>query len=340
MLPPSAPSDLSGAGDPAPAPVGSGTTSRLAVPVPSLIYPSSKGVTIHALREGSTTIGRAADNDLALSDKSVAEHHAVIVREGDRISLRDLLSGKTFVNEVAAKGGELKPGDVLRLGEIRVRVAYAAPALSGPTGTRRITPSSNPALPALGSAPAPARTPTGSYAPMSAETRRITATEDGAALRERDARRSKALSRLHQLSDEVAVEDDLEKLLKRIAQGFVEIFDADRGVCLLLEEDGRNPLLTVEKRKEGSEEGTGVAVEIIEKTLQARAVVRIAGPGGDRRSPGGGLAAPLISWSKALGLLFFERGERGAPFEADDVHMMAIITNQVTLAVARLLASG
>src|SRR5439155_19647440 len=81
----------------------------------------------------------------------------------------------------------------------------------------------------------------------------------GRLARERDARRSKALARTRLLSDEVVVETDIEALLKRIAFGFGEVFDADRGVCLLLEEDGRNPPLTVEKRKDGSEDGTGVA---------------------------------------------------------------------------------
>jgi hypothetical protein len=306
-----------------------GQTQRLGAPVLSLVYPSARGVAFHSLKEGTTTLGRAQDNDLTLTDASVAEHHALVIREGDKISLRDLLAGKTWINETPARGGELKPGDVLKLGEVRVRIAYAAPGCSS------AGPASGSFSKALLDKPiVDAETPTRTSRPD-------TRTDLGDRMaRERDARRSKALARTRQLSDEICVEQDIEGLLKRIAVGFVEIFDADRGVCLLLEEDGRNPLLTVEKRKDGSEEGTGVAREIIDTALQARSVVRIPPPGGDKRAPGGGFAAPLISGGKATGLLFFERGERGAPFEADDVHLMAIITNQTAVAVAQLLASG
>ncbi len=296
-----------------------GATSRLGVPVLSLIHPSATGgIAIHPLKEGTTTLGRASDNDLVLGDASVAEHHAVLIRDRERLVLRDLLSGRTFVNDAPSKGGEIRPGDVIRLGEARVRVAYSAPgsgvhpAQPKPTSTTAKRP--------------PDESPS---------------TDSGGRLaRERDARRAKALARTRQLSDEVVVETDVEALLKRIAVGFIEVFDADRGVCLLLEEDGRNPLLTVEKRKDGSEEGTGVAREIIDTCLRARTVVRIPPPGGDKRSPGGGFAAPLIADGKAIGLLFFEREERGGPFEADDVHLMALITNQTAFAVARLLAES
>src|SRR5581483_555910 len=187
------------------------------------------------LKQGTTTVGRAADNDLALPDPSVADHHALLVREGDRLTLRDLLVGKTWINETASRGGEVKPGDVVRLGEVRVRVAYSAPG----TGSG-VHPTMGPQTARL--TPPPVPTPSEPETPS-----RSTRTDLGDRMaRERDARRSKALARTRQLSDEVVVETDIEALLKRIAVGFVEIFDADRGVCLLLEEDGRNPLLTVE----------------------------------------------------------------------------------------------
>jgi hypothetical protein len=314
------------------------SSSRATTPVPSLVYPSARGVAIYPLREGASTIGRARDNDLVLSNPTVSEHHAVVIRDGDKMTIRDMLSGRTFVNETLAKSGELKPGDVLRLGEVRLRVLYAAP--QAPTNLSisqgHPVPEPPPGVPLSSSGqfrtfPAKqpeTQTPEPAPRPVS-ESGRLSGRAG-----------SKSLARARQLSDEVHIEEDLEKLLARVANGFLEVFDADRGVCLLLEEDGRNPLLTVERRKTGSEEGTGVAREIIERSLQARTVVRIPPPGGDRRAPGGGFAAPLISGGKALGLLFFERSDQGAPFDADDVHLMAMIANQVSLAVAKLLASG
>lgn len=313
-------------------------SARLGLPVPSLVYPAPKGVAIHALREGPTTIGRSPDNDLVIVSPSVAEHHAIVTREGEKLLLRDVGSGRpTFVNETAMLRAELKPGDVLRLGEVRIRVAFAAPSApaqetEGKT-QRFAAPNASASASGRTKALAPAALEPASTEPAGAS-------ESAIFRREGTGRRAKALAKARTLSDEVIQEEDLERLLARVAVGFIEVFEADRGVCLLLEEDGRNPLLTVERRKEGTEEGAGVAREIIERTLQARSVVRVPPPGGDKRSPGGGFAAPLIAGGKGLGLLFFERRAEAGAFDSDDVHLTAIIANLVTLAVARLLASG
>lgn len=147
-------------------------------------------------------------------------------------------------------------------------------------------------------------------------------------------RRERTLARARQLSDELLVPDDFEVLLERIAVAFLEIFTADRAVTVLFEEDGRNPLLTVERRRDGTDEGAGVAQEIVDRVLQVRSVVRIAGG----HQGLGGLAAPLITRGKALGLLYFERTTgSGPPLDASDVHLMAMITNEAALVIAPLV---
>ena len=147
-------------------------------------------------------------------------------------------------------------------------------------------------------------------------------------------RRERTLARARQLSDEMLVPDDFEVLLERIAIAFLDIFAADRTVTVLFEEDGRNPLLTVERRRDGTDEGAGVAQEIVDRVLQVRSVVRIAGG----HQGLGGLAAPLITKGKALGLLYFERTTvSGPPLDASDVHLMAMITNEAALVIAPLV---
>lgn len=147
-------------------------------------------------------------------------------------------------------------------------------------------------------------------------------------------RRERTLARARQLSDEMLVPDDFEVLLERIAIAFLDIFAADRAVTVLFEEDGRNPLLTVERRRDGTDEGAGVAQEIVDRVLQVRSVVRIAGG----HQGLGGLAAPLITKGKALGLLYFERTTvSGPPLDASDVHLMAMITNEAALVIAPLV---
>ncbi|HLI26083.1 MAG TPA: FHA domain-containing protein [Chloroflexota bacterium] len=94
---------------------------------------------------GALTIGRSPENHLVLDHPSVSRHHARLQQQDGRWRVEDLGSRNgTWVNGEAVSGGArvLRPGDVVRLGEIeavfqlassgadhqRAAVAAAAPA--------------------------------------------------------------------------------------------------------------------------------------------------------------------------------------------------------------------
>lgn len=66
-----------------------------------------------------TRIGRAADNDLVISEPQVSSHHAEVELRGSRFFLRDLRSTNgTWVNTQRIEGeAVLRPGDVIRFDE-------------------------------------------------------------------------------------------------------------------------------------------------------------------------------------------------------------------------------
>lgn len=330
---------------------------------PSLVYQLEGSPRVFPIPEGATTLGSARDNDLVLDHGSVSAHHVVIMRAADEVELRDLFAGDTRVNGVVRRSGPLEAGDLLALGEVRLRVlrvelpeqGEADPergstttgrferfspdevdeaqlerslfpgdeATPEQTGTARFDAAALKAAPARAAAP-PGQTP---VEPMR-DTRRI--------LRQREARRARALARARQLSDDISGEADFERLLEKLAVSFLELFGADRAVAVLFEEDGKNPLLTVERCRDGSITGAGIAPEIVERCLQARTVVRVAG---SQQQALDGLAAPLFAGERALGLLYFERlSGDGDPLELEDVHLMAILANQAALVIAPLLA--
>ncbi len=74
------------------------------------------------LRYPSTTFGRGADNDYRFADDSeMSRAQAVIVCEENRFVLRDLNSTNgTLVNGNAVMETELRPGDVIEMGEMRM----------------------------------------------------------------------------------------------------------------------------------------------------------------------------------------------------------------------------
>jgi pSer/pThr/pTyr-binding forkhead associated (FHA) protein len=92
-----------------------------AISEPSLILDNGD---VFVLPEGETSVGRDTSNGLALAGEStVSRHHAVCIRSGSSVTVRDLGSSNgTFVNGVqVASDTALKPGDQVQFGQARVR---------------------------------------------------------------------------------------------------------------------------------------------------------------------------------------------------------------------------
>ena len=80
----------------------------------------------HELMAGKTTIGRVEDNTFQIPEPSVSSHHCEVLVQGDEVKVRDLNSTNgTFVNEQQVTEAVLKPGQVLRLGKIEMRLESA-----------------------------------------------------------------------------------------------------------------------------------------------------------------------------------------------------------------------
>jgi pSer/pThr/pTyr-binding forkhead associated (FHA) protein len=92
----------------------------------------SEGMTgrTHELTVDKTTVGRVEDNTLQISEASVSSHHAEILLRGSDVVVKDLNSTNgTFINGEQISGeATLKPGQILRLGKIEIRLETAASA--------------------------------------------------------------------------------------------------------------------------------------------------------------------------------------------------------------------
>jgi len=86
----------------------------------------SEGMTgkTHELSVDKTTIGRVEDNTLQITEASVSSHHAEILLRGSDVVIKDLNSTNgTFINGEQVSGeATLKPGQILRLGKIELRL--------------------------------------------------------------------------------------------------------------------------------------------------------------------------------------------------------------------------
>jgi len=94
----------------------------------------SQGMTgrSHDLKVDKTTIGRVDDNTFPIAESSVSSHHCEVFIRGSDVVVNDLNSTNgTFINGDKITGeAVLKPGQILRLGqiELRLEVEGAPPA--------------------------------------------------------------------------------------------------------------------------------------------------------------------------------------------------------------------
>ncbi|HXI72220.1 MAG TPA: FHA domain-containing protein [Verrucomicrobiae bacterium] len=92
------------------------------------------------LHTDRTTIGRVEDNTFHIADPSISSHHCEVQLRGSDIVIRDLNSTNgTFINGNKIEESILKPGQILRLGQVELKLEVEGAA----------------ATPAPGSTPAP-----------------------------------------------------------------------------------------------------------------------------------------------------------------------------------------
>jgi len=81
---------------------------------------SAKGKKLD-LNRPVTKIGKKEDNDLVLDEKTVSRNHVEIIQTEDSFLLKDLGSTNgTFINDIRVKEAYLSPGDVIRVGTVRI----------------------------------------------------------------------------------------------------------------------------------------------------------------------------------------------------------------------------
>src|SRR5438094_6717350 len=107
--------------------------------MPRLVL-TSEGLTgrTYELKTDKTTVGRVSDNAFEIPEASVSSHHAELTLRGHDVLVKDLGSTNgTFINGEKIEEAVLKPGQILRVGMIEMRLesgdVAAAPAPAAPS---------------------------------------------------------------------------------------------------------------------------------------------------------------------------------------------------------------
>jgi pSer/pThr/pTyr-binding forkhead associated (FHA) protein len=106
-----------------------------------------------------TTVGRVEDNTFQIADASVSSHHAEIILRGPEIIIKDIGSTNgSFINGEKIMETVLKAGQILKFGQVELRIDDGSPAVASPA----------PATSAPASAPANAPAPASGKRPTDA----------------------------------------------------------------------------------------------------------------------------------------------------------------------------
>ena len=100
----------------------------------------------HLLKAEKTTIGRVDDNMFQIPEPSVSSHHCEVLLRGNDVIVHDLNSTNgTFINGEKVTESAIRLGQVLRLGQIELRLdTDDAPPPTAAPATAAATPTSAP----------------------------------------------------------------------------------------------------------------------------------------------------------------------------------------------------
>ena len=94
----------------------------------------SEGLTgrSYELKVDKTTIGRVDDNTFPIAEPSVSSHHCEVMLRGNEVMVKDLGSTNgTFINGQKITESVLKPSQILRLGQVELRLESETAASAG-----------------------------------------------------------------------------------------------------------------------------------------------------------------------------------------------------------------
>src|SRR5271154_843012 len=94
------------------------------------------------LQTDRTTVGRVEDNTFQIADPSVSSHHCEVHLRGAEIFIRDLNSTNgTFINDARITESVLKPGQVLKLGQVELKLeaeGATATSVTAPAPAKKV----------------------------------------------------------------------------------------------------------------------------------------------------------------------------------------------------------
>jgi sigma-B regulation protein RsbU (phosphoserine phosphatase) len=277
------------------------------------------------LRVERVTIGRSQDNDICLPDQWLSRHHAEIRRRDDAHALIDLKSRNgSFVNEKRVlEDLLLRLGDVIRLGEHRLRYLKDAPVAA-----------------TMDQPPAQDFVPPGTRIFSTTELRCPTTQPSTP---EEAPGRSHPIGLIAEAASVLLVEHrPLPEIFERILTLLMGAVPADRGAILLLEGDPPAPVIKASRSRSGKPIQR-ISQSIVRKVVEERVALFLPDLMADAAFKSqdsivftglrSSLCAPL--WFRSptaekdavIGLVYLDQSVHEKPLQESDVPIVSALAN-------------
>jgi adenylate cyclase len=314
---------------------------------------------LYELKDGSTIhIGRAASNDITLPHSSISRSHALLEGERDTWVVKDQNSANgVLVNGVRIEYAELNSGDVIGLGDIKLRfenmtsgtvVAKTSPELA--SHLTQILDQESVAKLLERSKTKPPSEWTDSRVDTDARIEYL-------------KRENRLLTLLYQVSralgDKTAVEDVTQCVLDLVLQ----IDGAERGYAMLLTEESLRAapqagasytflpaILRYRQAPKAATPQMALSRAIIQQVMESKGPLLVMDAKEDARFSGShsmaisgmqsAMCAPLASRDRLFGLLYVDNLSKRGTFTQEDLEVFAVIAAQAGLVIDRVMAKS
>jgi adenylate cyclase len=277
-------------------------------------------------------LGRSATTDLPVYDPTISRRHAELTASPDGVRVRDLDSSNgTSINGERVAIGVLHAGDTIGFGRVGFRLEPVSDGVAPRPTPAALTPEETilrelPVEPGVIDVAENAGT----------SQLRLSATR-------REERLARKLALLLEVSQKLASEFDLDRLLNRIADITFELMNVDRVAILLVDDDGQ---LTprISRSRPGERSSQPVPRSIAEKVREERVAVLTQNAVDDTRFGGqsivvqqvrSAICSPLMaSPEELLGMIYVDNVTATNLFSDEDLQFLVAFSGIAALAIA------
>lgn len=285
--------------------------------------------------EGEMIAGRSPDCLIEVPDPNASRHHIQITQQGEQLIAKDLGSANgVFLNEQRFSEGELSSGDIVRLGETRMRVQSKRPVGAGGhsdsslSGTSfRMRENEGQEDVNLSMSMSMIDMPKPASVSVSAAQQRLEA--------------------IMSVSEQLANIAKLEDLYGPVIDSLFKVFpQADRGFILLGHEVGKLEPVAIRQRGKKADVSLTVSRSLCAAALEKKSII-VYQDGGDADFDQGmslislnirsAMVVPLMVKDEILGLVLIDTPDRRRSFTNDDMELAATVCVQVAIAIKNAL---